>query len=104
MKVTLQENNDNNDEISDKNVEKNNTKKPEIYALWWKYKSLPTKKFCFLGKDFSIHPYDINTWTPIQYFRWKHDISVQLAEKILYSMQRKVLLINRTSWESDQFI
>lgn len=33
MKVTLQENNDNNDEISDKNVEKNNTKKPEIYAL-----------------------------------------------------------------------
>ena len=47
--------------------------------------------YTFEGESFSLPTDNVNTWTPLSYFKmfWKHDLNVPLAEQTnIYSVQK----------------
>ena len=58
----------------------------------WRAKVPPTYHPVFLGDEFSLPPDDVDTWTPLTYFKllWKEELNILLSEqKNLYSVQDK---------------
>ena len=53
--------------------------------------------YTFEGESFSLPTDDVNTWTPLSYFKmfWKHDLNVPLAEQTnIYSVQKTGTSLN----------
>ena len=80
-----------------------NAKACEKFEPRWHKNKPPT----FKGENCSLPPDDVDTWTPLSYFKmfWKHDLNVILAEQTnIYSVQKTVSSLNTTAEETEQLI
>ena len=60
---------------------------------WRGNKVPPEHDIQFLGDEFSLPPDDVDTWTPLNYFKlfWKEELHELLSEQtILRSFQKKI--------------
>ena len=76
------------------------------HILRWRAKLPPTDHPVFLGDEFSLPPDDVDTWTPLTYFKlfWKEELNILLSEQTLYSVQDKSKSVNTTPGEIEQLI
>ena len=67
----------------------------------------PTLAYTFEGENFSLPPDDVDTWTPLSYFKmfWKHELNVLLTEQTnIYSFQKTGNSLNTAAKEIEQLI
>ena len=74
---------------------------------WRGNKAPPEHDIQFLGDEFSLPPDDVDTWTPLNYFKlfWKEELHELLSKQtILRSFQKKSKSINSSPGKIEQFI
>ena len=104
------EESENEDEDEDEDGDNDNVvnnKTCQKFEPRWDKNKPPTLAYTFEAENFSLPPDDVDTWTPLSYFKmfWKHELNVLLAEQTkIYSVQKTGTSLNTTAEEIEQLI
>ena len=84
-----------------------NTKTCQKFEPRWRKNKPPTLAYTYEAENFSLPPDDVDTWTPLSYFKMfsKHELNVLLAEQTnIYSVQKTGNSLNTAAEEIEQLI
>ena len=104
------EESENEDEVEDEDGDNDNvvnTKTCQKFEPRWRKNKPPTLAYTIEAENFSLAPDDVDTWTPLSYFKmfWKHELNVLLAEQTnIHSVQKTGNPLNITAEEIEQLI